>query len=124
VERVQQLTALLVASVALLACSSQAVGQRVEARTSVHVTQEPLGDVVLDELRAGDRAVAECFVERARGNGGGTGSAVRVTSGRTTGYAAVTTSPADPADPADRRSVFDADEQALRIALPACAPRR
>ena len=114
--RVLRVTAVSSALIAA-ACSSAVVGKQVEARLQVQITDEPLGDVVLGELRAGDRAAADCFVEQARSNAGLTGSAVRITSGRTTGYTAVTTFPPDPTA---RRLIYDIGEEALRRTLPPC----
>ncbi len=92
-------------------------GMRVEVRQAVLVTNEPLGDVVRDELQAGDSATAVCFVPEAQTNTGAVGSAVKIESGRLSGYAAVTTLPAEAAD---RTPVFNVNENDLRERLPSC----
>lgn len=108
---------LVLATVA--SCSGATTGTQVQALLDVQITLQPLGDVVLGELEAGDAASAECFVDQAQSNAGIMGSAVRITSGRTTGYTPVTTLPNDPTA---RRMVYDLDEGALRAALPSCLP--
>ena len=93
-------------------------GVGVEARRDVMVTDTPLGDVVIGTLEHGDEGTASCFVRRAQTNAGFFGSAVEISVGDVSGYAAVTDFPADPAD---RTANFDLDEDALRDRLPTCA---
>jgi hypothetical protein len=81
------------------------------------ITNDPLGDVVMGELTAGDTATAVCFVADAQTNTGAQGSAVRIESGGLSGYAAVADLPQDPAD----RMTFDRDEDDLRERLPSCS---
>jgi hypothetical protein len=90
---------------------------RVEARQAVLVTDEPLGDVGVGKLEAGDAATALCFVPEAQTNTGAAGSAIKIESGRLSGYAAVASFPADAAD---RAMVFDVNERDLRERLPSC----
>lgn len=99
--------------------AGSAQGIRVEARQTVLVTDEPLGDVVDDELEAGDAATALCYVADARTNTGAAGAAVKINSGGLSGYAAVTDFPDDPAD---RVMVFDVNDSDLRAGLPSCRP--
>lgn len=112
------------ASVVVLgACAAEpsagsAEGIRVEARQTVLVTDEPLGDVVQGELEAGDAATALCFVAQARTNTGAAGAAMKIKYGRLAGYAAVTDFPDDPAD---RVMLFDVNDTDLRARLPICA---
>jgi hypothetical protein len=91
---------------------------RVEARRDVMVTDTPLGDVVSGTLEHGDEGTASCFVRRAQTNAGFFGSAVKISVGDVSGYAAVTDFPADHAG---RTANFDLDEDALRDRLPTCA---
>ncbi len=112
----------VVSVVALGACgtdssASSAETMRVEAQQAVLVTNEPLGDVVDGELEAGDAATALCFAPMAQTNTGAVGSAIKVESGWLSGYAAVTTLPAEAAD---RSPVFDVSEGDLREGLPSC----
>lgn len=93
-------------------------GIRVVAQEDVVISQEPLQDVVRGHLRSGDDAIATCFVRRARSQVGAIGSAIQISVGDVTGYAAVTDFPEDPAD---RRQMFDLDAETLRQRLPACA---
>jgi hypothetical protein len=110
--------------VAVGACGTDSSGgsaetMRIEARQAVLVTNEPLSDVVWGELEAGDAATALCFVPEAQTNTGAAGSAVKIESGRLSGYAAVTTLQAGTAD---REPVFDVSEGDLRNGLPSCRP--
>lgn len=114
----------VVSVVALGACGTDsstgsAETMQVEARQSVLVSNEPLGDVVEGELAAGDAATALCFVPEAQTNTGATGSAIKIESGRLSGYAAATTLPADAAD---RAPIFDFSAGDLRERLPSCRP--
>ncbi len=112
----------LVPLVVLSGCGRQPAslpqeGVRVEARRTVQVTDEPLGDVVNGEMKPGDTAVASCYVAEATTNAGAVGSAVRIESSGLAGYAAV----ADfPDDPAERVMIFDIDDSDLRKGLAAC----
>lgn len=122
--RLLSLASGFVSVVALCACGGEPAsgsneGIRVEARQTVLVTDEPLGDVVDGEMKAGDTALASCYVAEAKTNTGAVGAAVKVESGGLAGYAAVTNFPDDPAD---RVMVFDLDDSDLRAALPACGP--
>lgn len=108
--------------VALGACGTTSSGasdegMRVEAQQAVLVTDEPLGDVVSGELEAGDAATALCFVAEAQTNTGAAGSAIKIESGRLSGYAAVASFPADAAG---RAMVFDVNERDLWERLPSC----
>ena len=92
-------------------------GLQLHVRQSVLVTDEPLGDVVTDQLDAGEQVTAVCFVRAARTNTGARGTAIRISTGRRSGYAA-TTDFADP--PSARTMTFDVSEDELRRRLPAC----
>lgn len=109
----------LVAGLAVMtaACGTATDGVEVKARQDVQISDEPLGDVVIGSLDAGDTATAVCFVAHARTNTGVAGTAVQVEAGRVTGYAAATDFPDDAAD---RTMTFDLDEGALRERLPPC----
>lgn len=100
--------------------SSSATGStdvQVVAKREVRVTQDPLGDVVLGRLRPGQDATAVCFVEVARTNAGLFGSAVRIATDNSTGFAAAT----DFATPVEqRKQTFDLGEADLRAKLPPC----
>ena len=100
------------------ATSSDPEGVHVEARQDVMLSDDPLGDVVVGELEKGDEVTALCFVRRAQTNAGFFGSAIKVTTGDVTGYAAVTDFPKDPAD---RQAIFDLEAETLRDRLPACS---
>ena len=97
---------------------SEPEGVRVEAREEVMLSDTPLGDVLIGRLSQGDTATAVCFVGRAQTNAGFSGSAIKITTGDLTGYAAVSDFPRDPAD---RQAIFDLDAETLRNRLPACA---
>ncbi len=108
--------------VALGACGTESSGVsdggiRVEARQAVLVTGQPLGDVVVGVLKAGDAATAVCFVVKAQTNTGAVGSAVKIKSDRLSGYAAVS---AFPPDAADRSMIFDVNERDLRERISSC----
>lgn len=90
----------------------------VEARQDVLVSEEPLGDVVVGTLKAGDAAAALCYVEEAQSNAGVTGSAIKIESRDLTGYAAVTDLPEGAAN---RTMLFDVDQDSLRSGLPTCS---
>lgn len=94
-----------------------ATGVQVEAQRRVLVTNEPLGDVVSDELDAGDQVTALCFVRAAQTNTGARGTAIKIKAGRRSGYAPTTDFPVDPSQ---RSMTFDAPEDELRERLPAC----
>lgn len=100
------------------ATSSDSEGVLVEARQDVRLSDNPLGDVEVGDLERGDEVTALCFVRRARTNAGFYGSAVKVTTGDLTAYAAVTDFPEDPSD---RQAIFNLDAEALRGRLPACS---
>lgn len=112
----------LIALIAVASCStatsSDPAGVRVEARQDVMLSSHPLGDVAVGDLEQGDEVTALCFVRRAQTNAGFFGSAIKVTTGDLTGYAAVTDFPEDPAD---RQAIFDLDAETLRDRLPACS---
>jgi hypothetical protein len=97
--------------------ASEPEGVWVEARQNVHVSDRPLGDVVIGDLKEGERATALCFVAQAQTNAGFEGSAIKVEAGSLSGYAAVTDFPEDPMD---RQMVFNLDAETLRDRLPSC----
>jgi len=103
----------------LVACggADSAGGIPVEARQSVLVASEPLGDIVEGEMEAGDAATALCFVPEASTNTGATGAAIKIKARGLSGYAAVTDFPDDPAN---RLMLFDVNESELRTGLPSC----
>lgn len=112
----------LIAVIAVASCSSatsnDTEGVHVEARQDVMLSDSPLGDVAVGDLERGDEVTALCFVRRAQTNAGFLGSAIKVTTGDLTAYAAVTDFAPDPAD---RQSIFDLDAEALGDRLPACS---
>lgn len=112
----------LIAQIAVASCSSatssDTEGVRVEARQDVMLSDNSLGDVLVGDLEHGDEVTALCFVRRAQTNAGFFGSAIKVTTGDLTGYAAVTDFPEDSAD---RQAIFDLDAETLRDRLPACS---
>ena len=112
----------LIALIAVASCSSatsnDTEGVRVEARQDVMLSDNPLGDVAVGGLEQGDEVTALCFVRRAQTNAGFFGSAIKVTTGDLTAYAAVTDFPEDPAD---RQAIFALDAETLRDRLPACS---
>ena len=113
-----------VAVLVLGACGAEpsadsAEGIRIEARQTVLVTDEPLGDVVHGKLEAGNEPAALCYVAEARTNRGVADAAIKITSGGLSGYTAVTDFRDDPAD---RVMVFDVNDSDLRARLPSCRP--
>lgn len=112
----------LIALMAVASCSSAtptgSAGVRVEARHDVMLSNNPLGDVAVGDLERGDEVTALCFIRRAQTNAGFFGSAIKVTIGDLTGYAAVTDFREDPAD---RQAIFDLAAETLRERLPACS---
>jgi hypothetical protein len=112
----------LIALIAVASCSSATSGDtegvRVEARQEVMLSDNPLGDVAVGDLEQGDKVTVLCFVRRAQTNAGFFGSAIKVTTGDLTAYAAVTDFPEDPSD---RQAIFDLDAETLRDRLPACS---
>lgn len=69
-------------------------------------------------MERGDEVTALCFVRRAQTNAGFYGSAIKVTTGHLTAYAAVTDFPEDPSD---RQAIFNLDAETLLNRLPACS---
>ncbi len=75
--------------------SPSAEGIKLEVVRSVLVATEPLGDVGTGHLAPGHHVTGLCFVDRAQGNAGAWGSAVKVVSGDLEGFAATSTFPAE-----------------------------
>lgn len=104
-------------SMAALSCADPRAGMDIQAGTPVMLTRQPLGDVVVGRLSAGDIVRATCIETVAQTNAGFRGSAVKVTLDDVSGFAATSTFPTKGGG---RQAIFDMSTEQLTSRLDPC----